>query len=145
MIVSGLGCWGTGLVTPAFDLSFWSWVCDPASLLMRNYNCFWNWMLGHRTCHSSVGLVILRLGLRPSLLLNKQKNVSGLGCWDTGLVTPASDLLPWSWAFGPTSFLMRNYDCFWTWMLGHWTCRTNVRLVILKLGLRPSFILDGKS
>ena len=92
MIVSGLGCWGTGLVTPALDLSFWSWACGPASFLMRNYNCFWNWMLGHRTCHSSVGLVILRLGLWPSLILNKKNIVSGLGCWEKGLVTPASDL-----------------------------------------------------
>lgn len=29
-------------------------------------------------------------------------------------------------------------------MLGHWTCHTSVGLVILKLGLRTSFILNEK-
>ena len=35
----------------------------------------------------------------------------------------ALDLSLWSWAFGPASFLITNCDCFWTWMMGHWTCR----------------------
>ena len=39
-------------------------------------------------------------------------------------VTPASDLSIWSWAFGPASFLMRNYACFWTWMLGDGICHS---------------------
>ena len=152
---------------------------------MRIYNCFWNWMLGHRTCHTSVGLVILKLGLRPSLILDK-KNCCfwtwmlghwtchfGAGPWPSFVLDSklwffrtwsrsfsfrridklwlfldldhgALDLSSWSWAFGPASFLIRNYDCFWTWMLGHWTCHTSVGLVILKLGLRPSFILNEK-
>ena len=29
-------------------------------------------MLGYWTCHSSIGLVTLKLGLRPSFILNKQ-------------------------------------------------------------------------
>ena len=49
-------------------------------------------------------------------------------------VTPASDLSIWSWAFGPASFLMRNYACFWTWMLGDGTCHSSIGLVNLKLG-----------
>ena len=86
-------------------------------------------MLGHWTCHTSVGLVILKLGLRPSFILNKKIGlfldldvgrwdlsiqhwtchleagplaqlpsqceimfVSGLGCWEMGLVIPALDL-----------------------------------------------------
>ena len=137
MFVSGLGCWEMGLVIPALDLSSWSWSFGPASFLMRNYVCFWTWMLGDETCHSSIGLVTLKLGF-----LERGHIVSGLGCWDTGLVTPASDLSSWSWAFGPASFLMRNCYCFWTWMLGHWTCHTSIGLVSLKLGLRPSFILN---
>ena len=52
--------------------------------------------------------------------------VSGLACQDVGLVTAALDLSLWSWAFGPASFLISNYDCFWTCMLGHWTCRSTV-------------------
>ena len=59
-------------------------------------------------------------------------------------VTLASNLSIWSWAFGPASFLMTNYVCFWTWMLGDGTCHSSIRLVTLKLGLRPSFILNEK-
>ena len=33
----------------------------------------------------------------------------------------ALDLSFWSWAPGPASFLMTNYDCFRTWMMGPWT------------------------
>ena len=63
--------------------------------------------------------------------------MSGLICCDIGLVTAASDLSSaighgpsglscWSWAFGPASFLTSNYNCFWTCVLGHWTCRSRV-------------------
>ena len=169
-------------ITQAWDLSPWSWAFGPASFLIRNCYCFWIWMLGHWTCQTIIGLVILKLGLQPSFILNEKlwlflalnvvtsdlshtpsldlsfwswafgpawflkrgHFVSGLGCCDIGLVTPASDLSFWSWAFGPASFLMRNCYCFWTWMLGHWTCHTSVGLVILKLGLRPSFFLNAK-
>ena len=70
---------------------------------------------------------------------------SGLGSWDVGLVTSALDLSFGSWAFGPASFLIRNYVCFWTWTLERWTCHSSVGLVFLKLGLRPGFILKKKS
>ena len=70
--------------------------------------------------------------------------VSGLGSWGVELVTPALDLSFGSWAFGPASFLIRNYMCFWTWTLERWTCHFSIGLVFSKLGLRPSFILDKK-
>ena len=70
--------------------------------------------------------------------------VPGLGSWDVGLVASALDLSFGSWAFGPASFLIRNYVCFWTWTLERWTCHSSVGLVFLKLGLRPSFILNKK-
>ena len=71
--------------------------------------------------------------------------VPGLGNWDIGSVTSALDLSFGSWAFGPASFLIRNYVCFWTWTLERWTCHSSVGLVFLKLGLRPSFIFNKKS
>ena len=101
----------------------------PSCILKKKSDCFWTWMLGHWTCHTSVGLVILKLGLRPSFILNKKIGlfldldvgrwdlsiqhwtchleagplaqlrsqceimfVSGLGCWEMGLVIPALDL-----------------------------------------------------
>merc|ERR1712103_6869 len=70
--------------------------------------------------------------------------VPGLGSWDIGLVASALDLSFGSWAFGPASFLIRNYVCFWTWTLERWTCHSSIGLVFLKLGLRPSFILNKK-
>ena len=60
------------LVGPALNLSFGSCALDPASFLIRNYVCFWSWILRHCTCHSSIELVILKLGLRPSFILNKK-------------------------------------------------------------------------
>ena len=70
--------------------------------------------------------------------------VAGLGSWDIGLVASALDLSFGSWAFGPASFLIRNYVCFWTWTLERWTCHSNIGLVFLKMGLRPGFILNRK-
>ena len=72
--------------------------------------------------------------------------VSGLACREVGLVTAALDLSfnLWSWAFGPASSLISNYDCFRTCMSGCWTCDRSIGLVIMKLGLRPSFILNVK-
>ena len=43
-------------------------------------------------------------------------------------------LVIWSWAFGPASFLITNYDCFWTWMMGHWTCRQWQIMIVSGLG-----------
>ena len=63
---------------------------------------------------------------------------------DVGLVTPALDLALGRWAFGPASFLKRNHACYWTWQQGRWTCHSSLGLVFLKLGLRPSFILNKK-
>ena len=39
---------------------------------------------------------------------------------------------------------MTTGDCFWTWMLGDGTCHFSIKLVILELGLRRSFILNKK-
>ena len=181
MIVSGRACRDVGLVTAALDLSLWSWAFGPASFLMSNYDCFRTCMWGHWTCHCSTGLVILKLGLRPSFVLNIKSwlfpdlhvgtldlspqrwtchyeagpsaqlhsqyqimSVSGLACRDFGLVTAALDLSLWSWAFGQASFLISNYDCFRTCMSARWTCHRSIGLVIMKLGLRPSFILNIK-
>ena len=181
MIVFGLACRHVGLVTAALDLSLWSWAFGPAPFLISNYDCFWTCMLGHWTSHCSTGLVILKLGLRPSFILNINSwlfpelhvgtldlspqhwtchyeagpsaqlysrhqimIVSGLASRDIGLVTAALDLSLWSWAFGPASFFVSNYDGFRTWMLGHWTCHCSTGLVIVKLGLWPSFILNIK-
>ena len=181
MIVSGLACWDIGLVIAALDLSFWSWAFGLASFLISNYDCFRTCMLGLWTCHRSIGLVIMKLGLRPSFILNIKlwlfpdlhlgtldlspqhwtchceagpsaqlhssyqiMIVSGLACWDIGLVIAALDLSLWSWAVGPASFLISDYDCFGTCMSGRWTCHRSIGLVIMKLGLRPSFILNVK-
>ena len=70
MIVSRLACQNVGLVTAVLDLSSWSWAFSPASLLISKYYCFWTCMSGHWTCHRSVGLVNMKLGLWPSFLLN---------------------------------------------------------------------------
>ena len=128
MLVSGLGDSDIGLVTPALDLSFWSWAFGPASFLITNHICFWTWMLGQAQLHSE----------------SEIRFVSGLGTWNVWLVTPALDLSFWSWAFGLASFLIRNYVCFWTWKLGRWTFHSSIGLVFWKLGLRPSFILKQK-
>ena len=165
MIVSGLASRHVGLVTAALDLSFWSWAFGPASFLTlnrnvsapacwdirlvtpafglalflsSNYDCFWTCMLAHWTCHSSIGLVIL-ISIKYQLVI-----VSGFACWDIAFVTAALDLSFWSWAFGPASFLISNWHCFWTCMLRHWTWHRSIGLVILKLGLRPSSSLHIK-
>ena len=82
-------------------------------------------MLGDGTCHSSIGLVILKLGLRPSLIFNKKSLLFldlDVGALDLSIV--------------PASFLMRNHYCFWTWMSEHWTCPFEAG---------PKFILNKKS
>ena len=71
LIASGLGCRNIELVTPASDLSFWSWGFDPAPFLITNFACLWTWMPGRWTFQSSIGLVILKLGLQGKFILNK--------------------------------------------------------------------------
>ena len=148
MIVSGLGCWGTGLVIlklglgpasslmPNYDcFRTWMmaqmghWTCrfdagPSASWVMTNYDCFRTWMMGRWTCHLEAG---------PSARLHSQWQimiVSGHGWWGMGLgvlkpilklhsqwqVLIVAGLVICCWA-------ITNYDCFWTWMMGHWTCR----------------------
>ena len=80
----------------------------------------------------AIRFVLVKLGLQPSFIFNN-KSLLFLDL-DGG----ALDLSFWSWALGPASFLIKDHDCFWTWMLEHWTC-------LLKVGLRPSFISNGKS
>ena len=130
MFVSGLGSWDVGLVTSPLDLSFGSWALGPASFLMRNYMCFWTWTLERWTCHSSVGLVILRLGLRPSLILKERTHCVWtwmLGHWtchsSIGLVILKLGLRP--------SFILNEKLCLfldldvgrWDLSLQHWTCQ----------------------
>ena len=91
MFVSGPGNWNVGLVTPALDLSFASWACDPAPFLIRNYVCFWTWKLERWTCHSSVGLVFWKLGLRPSFILKRKL------CLFLDLEAGTLDLSPQHW------------------------------------------------
>ena len=78
----------------------------------------------------------------PAAFLIRNYVCSRLVDWEVGLVTPALDLSLRSWAFGPASFLKREYVCVWTWKLGRWICHSSIGLVFLKLGLRPSFILN---
>ena len=101
-------------------------------------------MLGHRTCHSSVGLVILRLGLRPSLILKERTHC--FWTWMLGHWTCHSSigLVILKLGLQASLILKERTHCVWTWMLGHWTCHSSIGLVILKLGLRPSFILNEK-
>ena len=138
MFVSGLGCWEMGLVTPALDLSPWSWAFGPASFLMTNHICFWTWILGDGTCHSSTGLVTLKLSL--------MRNYVCFWTWMLGDGTCHSSigLVTLKLGLRPSLILKERRHCFWTWMLGHWTCHSSIGLVILKLGLRPSFILNEK-
>ena len=112
---------------------------------MTNYVCFWTWMLGDGTCHSIVRLVTLKLGLRPSFILNKKLCVFldlDVGGWDLSIQHWTCHLEAGPSAFGPASFLIRNYVCFWTWMLGDGTCQSSIGLVTLDLGLWPSFVLN---
>ena len=93
----------------ALDLSFWSWAFGPASLLIRSQYHFWTWCW-------SIGLVLLKLGLRPSSIFDKKSLLFLV--LDIG----ALGLSFWSWAFGSASFLIRSHYCFWIWLLEHWTC-----------------------
>ena len=102
----------------------------PSASFVTNSDCFWTWMMGHSTCHFEAG---------PSAQLHSQKQIMNC-CWTWVMG-------PWTWSFEASpsaSFLVTDYYCSWTWMLGHWTCHSSIGLVTLKLGLRPSFILNEK-
>ena len=82
----------------------------------------------------SIELVLFSLGLLPSFISN---NTSFLFL---DLDVGALSLSICSWAFGPASFLVRSYDCFCQLAgLGCWS----IGLVLLKLGLQPSFISNN--
>ena len=99
--------------------------------------CFWTWKLERWTCHSSIKLVFLKLGLRPTFILDKKF------CLFLDLEAGTLDLSLQHWTClleaGPKKFCLS-----WTWKLGHWTCHSSIGLVFLKLGLRPSFIPNKK-
>ena len=93
------------------------------------------------TCH-------LKLGLRPSFILNNKLWLFldlDDGALDLSLMTNYDCFRTWmmghwTWSFqvAPSvSCVMKNYDRFWTWMLGHWTCH-------FEAGPSPSFILNAK-
>ena len=95
-IVSGLGCWSTGLdlLTLGSQPGF---IFSNTSLLILDLN---------------VGQLDLS---RPSFISNN-KSVLFLDL-DVGPL----DLPLRSCACGPASCLIANHSCFWTWMLEHWT------------------------
>ena len=129
-MISGLACWDVGLVTAALDLSLWSWAFGPASFSTSNYDCFW-------TCMCSIGLVIMELGLRTSFILN-------IKLWlFPDLYVRTLDLSPQHWTChyeaGPLAQLHSSYQI--TVISG---CHRSVGLVVMKLGLRPSVILNIK-
>ena len=71
--------------------------------------------------------------------------VSGLGCWEMGLVTPALDLsFTLKLGVRPSFFLNDKLYLFLDLDVGRWGLRSSIGLVTLKLGLRPSFILNDK-
>ena len=129
MFVSGLGSCDVGLVTPALDLAFGSWAFGPASFLKRNHAWYWTWQLGRWTCHSSLGLVFLKLGLRPSFILNKKYVCSWT--WTLGRSTCHSSigLVFWKLGLRPSFILKRKLCLFLDLEAGtldllhqHWTC-----------------------
>ena len=87
-------------------------------------------MLGHWTCHTSVGLVILKLGLRPRLIFSI-KSILVLDL-HVGIVDLSHQDGKCHFEAEPNIKLG-----FWSCMLGHWTLHCSIGLVILKLGVRP--------
>ena len=153
--------WDDGLFTPALDLSFGSWAFGQASFLMTNGDCFWTWMLGDGTCHFSIKLVILELGLRRSFILNKklylfsdlelgrwtchsrflsehQQNSRLKRCFRLLALPQSPDLLVETQIMRcicepePNEPNNKLWFC-WTCVTDHWTCHPNIGLVILKL------------
>ena len=84
----------------------------------------------------SIGPVLLRMGLRPSLIFNNQSWLF------LELNLGPLDLSFWSWAFGPSSFLIQHYVMV---MIISGVGYCSFGLALLKLGLRTSFILYNKS
>ena len=100
-------------------------------------------MLGHWTCHTSIGFVNLKLGLWLSFILNDKSCLFldldvGRGAWS----------LRWTCQLeaGPSAQLFFN-DKLYLFLdldVGRWGLRSSIGLVTLRLGLRPSFILNDK-
>ena len=138
VLVSELGRWDAGLVTPAF------WTCllqageKKLCLSLELEAGALDLSFQHWTCLFEAGPKAQRH------FSYKRVFVSGAGRCDVRLVTPALDLSPASWACGPAPVLIRNYVCFWIWELGHWTCHLSIGLVFWELGLWRSFILNKK-
>ena len=84
----------------------------------------------------SIGPVLLRMGLWPSLIFNIQSWVF------LELNLGPLDLSFWSWAFSPSSFLIQHYVMV---MIISGVGYCSFGLALLKLGLRTSFILYNKS
>ena len=114
----------------ALNLSFWSWACDPASFLITNHSRVGAWMSEQWTCPFEARPEA-QLQCQSEIII-----VSGLGCWSIGLVLLRIGLRPglifktnhyclWTWMLGHwscpceagSSFLIQHYDYFWTWML----------------------------
>ena len=111
------------------------WTCQfeagiSAPFFIMNYDSFQTCMLGHWTCHFGAGpwpsfVLDSKLWLFPDFD-DDPDGVLDCSFW--------CRLVIWSWAFGPASFLITNYDCFWTWMMGHWTCRWWQIIIVSGLG-----------
>merc|ERR1711965_190346 len=79
--------------------------------------------LGRRTCHSSIGLVFFKLGLRPSFILNKKL------CLFLDLEAEMLDLS------------LQHWTCLLeACMLKHCTCHSSIGLIIRRLSFNLGHI-----
>ena len=121
----------------ALDLSFWSWTSCPASFLILHCDCFWTCACGHWICRSSIGRIVLKLGHRPSFILNIELSVSlNLYIVLTKRVS-VQHLTCHSKAFSCRS----HYECFWICMLGHQKCHSSIGLLSLVTSAVPGFVM----
>ena len=123
-------------------MGHWTWsfqVAPSVSRVMNNYDRFRTWMLGHWTCRFEAEpwpsfILNVKLWLFPDLDDGPDGTLD-LSFWRRSfsfihndklwlfpdLDDGALDLSSWSWAFGPASFPMTDYDCVRAWMMGHGT------------------------
>ena len=120
------------------DLTTSSWICilklglRPSFFFNDKFYVFLDLDDGRWGLRSSIGLVTLRLGLRPSFILNHKVWLFldlDDGALDLSLMKNYEGF--WTWMMGrwtwsleadpSASSLMRNYHCFRTWMMGRWT------------------------